>query len=151
MRISSEINELGSLPTTPPTSSRYCVQHLLQSHLRRLVPHSPRRGSNRVGAGSRSMVTTTSWMMRRSVSPAQITKHLASQILFHVKPPLSHDLSSGQGASTAFTEDATNVVARFFSFSLRCRDEETRNVLFSCPIPTRSCARASMWRHPSSF
>lgn len=90
------------------------------------------------------MVTTTSWMMRRSVSPAQITKHLASQILFHVKPPLSHDLSSGQGASTAFTEDATNEVARFFSFFLRCGDGEIGKVLFSCPIPTQSCARASL-------
>ena len=110
----------------------------------RLVPHSPRRGSNRVGAGSRSMVSTTSWMMCRSVSPAQITKHLASQILFHVKPPLSHDLSSGQGASTAFTEDVTNEVTRFFSFSLRCGDGEIGKVLFSCPIPTQSCAHASL-------
>lgn len=65
--------------------------------------------------------------------------------------PLSHDLSSDQGPSTAFTEDATNEVKMLFNFSLRCRDEETRNVLFSCPIPKPSCARASMWRHPSSF
>lgn len=33
MRISSEINELGSLRLLPSTSPRYCVRHLLQSHL----------------------------------------------------------------------------------------------------------------------
>lgn len=65
--------------------------------------------------------------------------------------PLSHNLSFGQRETTAFTEDATNEVKMLFNFSLRCRDEETRNVLFSCPIPKPSCARASMWRHPSSF
>ena len=65
--------------------------------------------------------------------------------------PLSHHLSFGQRETTAFTEDATNEVKMLFNFSLRCRDEETRNVLFSCPIPKPSCARASMWKHPSSF
>jgi len=58
--------------------------------------------------------------------------------------PLSHDLSFGQRETTAFTEDATNEVARFFSFSLRCGDGEIGKVLFSCPIPTQSCARASL-------
>jgi len=33
MRISSEINELGSLRLLPSTSPHYCVRHLLQSHL----------------------------------------------------------------------------------------------------------------------
>lgn len=47
--------------------------------------------------------------------------------------PLSHDLSSDQGPSTAFTEDATNVVARLFSFSLRCGNGEIGKVLFSYP------------------
>lgn len=58
--------------------------------------------------------------------------------------PLSHDLSFGQRETTAFTEDATNEVARFFSFSLRCGDGEIGKVLFSCPFPTQSCARASL-------
>lgn len=58
--------------------------------------------------------------------------------------PLSHDLSFGQRETTAFTEDATNEVARFFSFSLRCGDGEIGKVLFSCPIPTQSCTRASL-------